>query len=42
MKIDFVITWVNMDDAEWQAEFAKYSQKKNKKNPQKKKIKMQQ
>ncbi len=27
MEIDFVITWVNMDDPEWKAEFAKYSNK---------------
>ena len=27
MEIDFVITWVNMDDPEWQKEFAKYSWK---------------
>lgn len=27
MEIDFVITWVNMDDPEWQAEFVKYSGK---------------
>lgn len=27
MEIDFVITWVNMDDPEWQKEFAKYSGK---------------
>ncbi len=25
MDIDFVITWVDMNDPEWQAEFAKYS-----------------
>ena len=25
MDIDFVITWVDMDDPKWQAEFAKYS-----------------
>ena len=28
MDIDFVITWVDMDDPKWQAEFAKYSGKK--------------
>ncbi|WP_235329111.1 Stealth CR1 domain-containing protein, partial [Bacteroides caecigallinarum] len=28
MDIDFVVTWVNMDDPKWQAEFAKYSGKK--------------
>jgi hypothetical protein len=28
MDIDFVITWVDMDDPKWQAEFAKYSDKK--------------
>ena len=27
MDIDFVITWVDMDDPEWQADFAKYSGK---------------
>lgn len=27
MEIDFVVTWVNMDDPEWRAEFAKYSNK---------------
>lgn len=27
MEIDFVVTWVNMDDPEWKAEFAKYSDK---------------
>lgn len=27
MDIDFVITWVNMNDPDWQAEFAKYSGK---------------
>lgn len=31
--IDFVVTWVNMDDADWHAEFLKYSGKKeNEKN----------
>ena len=31
--IDFVITWVDMDDPKWQAEFAKYSgRKENTKN----------
>lgn len=25
MDIDFVVTWVNMDDPEWQNEFSKYS-----------------
>ena len=25
MDIDFVITWVDMDDAKWQVDFAKYS-----------------
>lgn len=29
MDIDFVVTWVNMDDPEWQAEFSKYSSNKN-------------
>lgn len=29
MEIDFVITWVNMDDPEWQSEFLKYSSNKN-------------
>lgn len=33
MDIDFVITWVNMNDPEWQAEFSKYSgNKENTKN----------
>lgn len=33
MDIDFVITWVDMDDPKWQAEFEKYSGKKgNSKN----------
>jgi len=33
MDIDFVITWVNMDDPEWQTEFSKYSNnKENTKN----------
>ncbi len=27
MDIDFVITWVDMNDPKWQAEFAQYSQK---------------
>ena len=32
MDIDFVITWVNMDDPEWQAGFAEYfGNKENKK-----------
>ena len=25
MDIDFVVTWVDMEDPKWQAEFAKYS-----------------
>lgn len=29
MDIDFVITWVNMDDPEWQDEFSKYSADRN-------------
>ncbi len=29
MEIDFVITWVDMNDPEWQAEFSKYSTKGN-------------
>ena len=29
MDIDFVITWVNMDDPEWQNEFSKYSADRN-------------
>ena len=29
MDIDFVITWVNMDDPEWQDEFSKYSAGRN-------------
>lgn len=29
MDIDFVITWVNMDDPEWQSEFSKYSNNKS-------------
>lgn len=29
MDIDFVITWVDMDDPEWQREFAKYSSHKD-------------
>lgn len=33
MEIDFVITWVNMDDPAWQAEFAKHAHaKENSKN----------
>lgn len=33
MDIDFVITWVDMDDPEWQTEFLKYSGRtKNEKN----------
>lgn len=28
-KIDFVITWVDMNDPKWQAEFARFSDKKN-------------
>ncbi|MDD3510797.1 MAG: stealth family protein, partial [Fermentimonas sp.] len=33
MDIDFVITWVDMDDPKWKADFAKYSGKiDNKKN----------
>lgn len=33
MDIDFVVTWVNMDDPEWKTEFEKYSGKKdNEKN----------
>ena len=28
MDIDFVITWVDMNDPEWQAEYNKYSQKR--------------
>lgn len=33
MDIDFVITWVNMDDPKWQAKFARYSNnKENSKN----------
>jgi len=33
MDIDFVITWVDMEDPEWKAEFSKYSGKKdNEKN----------
>lgn len=27
MEIDFVVTWVNMDDPEWKAEFERYSGK---------------
>lgn len=29
MDIDFVITWVDMNDPKWQAKFAKYSHNKN-------------
>ncbi len=29
MEIDFVVTWVDMNDPEWLAEFSKYSQDKN-------------
>ncbi len=29
MNIDFVITWVDMNDPQWQAEFSKYSGNKN-------------
>ena len=29
MNIDFVVTWVNMDDPEWQNEFSKYSGNKD-------------
>lgn len=33
MEIDFVVTWVNMDDPEWKAAFEKYSERKdNEKN----------
>ena len=33
MDIDFIITWVNMDDPDWQTEFARYSgNKANTKN----------
>ena len=33
MDIDFVITWVNMDDPEWKKKFEQYSEKKdNEKN----------
>ncbi len=33
MEIDFVVTWVNMDDPEWKVEFEKYSGRKdNEKN----------
>ncbi len=28
MEIDFIVTWVDMNDPEWQKEFAKYSGKK--------------
>ena len=27
MEIDFVITWVDMNDSKWQRDFAKYSKK---------------
>jgi len=27
MKIDFVVTWVDMEDPAWKADFAKYSGK---------------
>ena len=27
MEIDFVVTWVDMDDPNWKADFAKYSDK---------------
>lgn len=30
MEIDFVVTWVNMDDADWQTEFSKYASDKQK------------
>lgn len=29
MEIDFVVTWVNMDDPDWKAKFEKYSGKKD-------------
>lgn len=29
MEIDFIVTWVDMNDPEWQKEFAQYSQKRN-------------
>lgn len=29
MDIDFVVTWVDMNDPKWQAKFSKYSQNKN-------------
>lgn len=33
MEIDFIVTWVDMNDPEWQREFAKYSERKdNEKN----------
>ena len=33
MEIDFVITWVDMNDAKWQRDYAKYStQTENEKN----------
>lgn len=33
MEIDFIVTWVDMDDPQWKEEFAKYSGKKgNEKN----------
>ena len=28
MDIDFVVTWVDMEDPKWKAEFSKYSGKK--------------
>ena len=30
MEIDFVITWVNMNESEWQQDFVKYSNKTEK------------
>ncbi len=27
MEIDFVVTWVDMDDPKWKAEFSKFSGK---------------
>ena len=33
MEIDFVITWVDMNDSKWQQDFVKYSNKnENEKN----------
>lgn len=29
MEIDFIVTWVDMNDPEWQKEFSQYSQKRN-------------